>query len=227
MPFLSVVIPTLNEAQGIGKTIEAVPKDRLKELGYELEILVVDGGSTDGTKGIAERAGATVITELRRGYGRAYKTGFGAANGDVLVTLDADGTYPAEAIPSLVEQLDDLDFITTNRFAKMEPGAMSLRNKLGNNVLSIVSRLFFGIPFSDSQSGMWVLRRRVWDGIKGRVKSDGMAFSQEIKIEAFRSGFRCLEAGIVYRKREGEVKLNAFRDGVGNLAHLFRKRIQK
>lgn len=230
MPLLSIVIPTLNEAEGIGKTIHAIPVSQLNKLGFETEILVVDGNSTDGTIELARNSGAKVIIENQKGYGRAYKTGFEKANGEIIVTLDADGTYPAEDIPALLGEMKEknYDFITTNRFAKMEKDAMSSRNKLGNLVLSFTTKTLYGASFQDSQSGMWVFRKFVWNKIKDKVKSDGMAFSQELKIEAYRThGFKCCEIGITYRKREGEVKLNAYRDGIGNLTHLFRKKFDR
>jgi len=224
-PRISIIIPAINEEEGIGKTIEAIPVQKLGD--YEVEVLVIDGNSKDRTVGVAEKAGAHVIVEPRKGYGRAYKTGFDNANGDVFITADADHTYPVEDIPELLNYMieKNLDFLTTDRFSMMEKDAMNSRNKFGNNMLSITARTLFGVKFSDSQSGMWLMKRSVWEKIKDRVKSDGMPFSQEIKIEAFRSGFKCSEVGIRYRKREGEVKLNPWRDGIGNMLHLFRKRI--
>lgn len=222
---ISIIIPAINEEDGIGKTIEAIPFKKLKDC--EVEVLVIDGDSKDRTAEVAEKAGAKVIIEPRKGYGRAYKTGFDNAKGDIFITADADHTYPVEDIPELLEYMkgNGLDFLTTDRFRKMEAGAMSGRNMLGNNMLSITARTLFGVPFNDSQSGMWLMKKEVWGRIKEKVKSDGMPFSQEIKIEAFRAGFRCGEVGIAYRKRHGEVKLNPWRDGIGNMVQLFRKRI--
>ena len=100
---ISVIIPALNEEDGIEKTISSIPKKKLSELGYGLEIIVVDGNSSDLTTQIATQMGARVVHEKRKGYGRAYKTGFSEAKGDILVTLDADATYPAELIPDYLE----------------------------------------------------------------------------------------------------------------------------
>ncbi len=193
---------------------------------YGLEIIVVDGNSKDRTVEVARKAGAKVIVEPRKGYGRAYKTGFEKAQGNIFITADADHTYPVEDIPELLRYMNEnsLDFLTTDRFRMMSDDAMSMMNRLGNSILSITAKTLFGIPFNDSQSGMWLLKKEVWDKIKGRVKSDGMSFSQKIKSEAFRAGFRCGEVPIHYRKRHGEVKLNPWRDGIGNMMHLFRKR---
>ena len=218
---VSVVIPTMNEEKSIGLVIDEV----VKALGssWPFEIVVVDTDSKDRTREIASQKGARVIEEPRRGYGRAYKTGFENSQGDIIVTLDADMTYPAEKIPSLIEMLEikGLDFITTNRFASMEKGAMSFKHKFGNWVLSTTARILFRVRLKDSQSGMWVFRKAVLGSLD--VKSDGMSFSEELKIEAFRKS-KAAEVPITYRVRVGEVKLSSWKDGTGNLKYLFKKR---
>lgn len=150
---LSVVIPTMNEERSIGMVID----DVRKAIGQSrpLEILVVDTDSKDRTRAIATEKGALVIDEPRRGYGRAYKTGFEKATGDFIVTLDADMTYPANEIPALLEMLESkgLDFITTNRFAKMEKGAMSAKHRFGNWVLSATTRILFRVRIKDRRAG--------------------------------------------------------------------------
>lgn len=217
---VSVIIPTMNEEQSIGLVIDEV-EAALK--GVPHEILVVDTNSQDKTRDIASSKGAVVIDEPRRGYGRAYKTGFEKSSGDVISTLDADRTYPASDIPILVQLLESkgLDFITTNRFAQMEKGSMSAKHRFGNWVLSTTARVLFRVSVKDSQSGMWVFRRAILE--KLNIESDSMAMSEEIKIEAFRK-FKCAEVPISYRTRVGEVKLSSWKDGSGNLKYLFKKR---
>lgn len=217
---VSVIIPTMNEEGSIGSVIDDVRKALATR---SFEILVVDTDSKDRTREIAREKGAIVVDEPRRGYGRAYKTGFEKASGEFVVTLDADMTYPAEDIPELLETLErrQLDFITTNRFARMQKGAMSAKHRLGNRVLSITTRVLFRVKLKDSQSGMWVFRKAMLKDLE--VESDGMAFSEEIKVEAFRKK-RAAEVPITYRVRIGEVKLSSWRDGIGNLKYLFKKR---
>lgn len=217
---VSVIIPTMNEEQSIGLVIDEVraalgPRDH--------EILVVDTNSKDRTKEIATGKGAVVIDEPRRGYGRAYKSGFERATGDVIATLDADMTYPASEIPKLASMLESqgLEFITTNRFADMEKGAMGLKHRVGNWLLSTTARLLFRVKVRDSQSGMWVFRKDILPRLE--LVSDGMALSEEMKIEAFRKA-KAAEVPITYRVRVGDVKLNAWSDGLGNLKYLFKKR---
>lgn len=224
MTKLTIVIPTMNEEGSIGLVIDDIKSTLLSTMDYD--IIVVDTDSKDRTREIASSKGARVIDEPRRGYGRAYKTGFENAKGEVIVTLDADRTYPAGRIAELVATLDreQLDFITTNRFAEMQPGAMNSTHKLGNKILSISVRLLFRVKVRDSQSGMWVFRRSALP--KLRLTSDGMSMSEEIKIEAFKN-LRAKELPIKYSQRIGEVKLNTWRDGKTNLKFLFKKRFGK
>jgi glycosyltransferase involved in cell wall biosynthesis len=218
---LSVVIPTMNEERSVGMVIDEV-KSAIGS-SRPLEILVVDTDSKDRTREIAAEKGAVVIDEPRRGYGRAYKTGFEKATGEFVATLDADMTYPASEIPKLLETLESkgLDFISTNRFARMEKGAMSSKHRFGNWVLSATTRLLFRVKLKDSQSGMWVFRKDVLDKLD--VNSEGMSFSEELKIEAFRKA-RAAELPISYGVRMGEAKISSWGDGFGNLKYLFKKR---
>ncbi|MCU0853305.1 MAG: glycosyltransferase family 2 protein, partial [Thermoplasmata archaeon] len=135
----------------------------------------------------------------------------------------ADMTYPASDIPGLLDMLESkgLDFITTNRFASMEKGAMGAKHRFGNWVLSLTTRILFRVSVKDSQSGMWVFRKAILGGLD--LRSDAMSLSEEIKIEAFRKS-RAAEVPITYKVRVGEVKLSSWNDGFGNLKYLFRKR---
>lgn len=223
---VSIVIPALNEEKAVKSVIGALPTAELRAAGYEVEVLVVDNGSEDRTAELAREAGAEVVSEPRRGYGRAYKTGFDHATGDIIVTCDADMTYPTEDIPGLVALLEEenLDFVTTDRLAMLENGAMSRRNRLGNRVLTLATSILFGIRLADSQSGMWVFRRRLLDRLV--LRSDQMPFSEELKIEACRcDGCRWTEVPIRYRHRIGDPKLRHWTDGLLNLGYLMRKRI--
>jgi len=222
---ISVVIPALNEAAGIEAVIKEVTNTKIRDHGHELEVLVVDNGSHDDTAAIARRAGARVIVQPVRGYGNAYKAGFANATGDIIVTGDADMTYPFNEIISLVNHLteNDLDFITTDRMATLDPAAMTRLHVFGNKVLSAATKVLFGVSFNDSQSGMWVFKRSIWPLLD--VVAGGMPFSQELKIEAYAKGFRCDEVPIVYRPRMGETKLGTFKDGFRNGTQLFKKRV--
>jgi glycosyltransferase involved in cell wall biosynthesis len=220
MTTLSVVIPALNERENLEGLFAGIPIDQLKDIGWETEVLLVDNGSTDGTGAMARSLGAHVIVQPERGYGNAYKLGFANASGEVVVAGDADLTYPFDMLPKLLRHFVErrLDFLSTNRLVPTNREAMKPSHSVGNHVLSAVSSSLFRAPFKDSQSGMWIFRRAIWSHLD--VRSGGMAFSQELKNEAFLKHFRCGEADIEYRARGGDQKLNATKDGVKNLAQL-------
>lgn len=219
----------MNEERGIGKTIDAVEKEYFRAHQWDLEILVIDGDSKDRTREIAEQKGATVIIEKRKGYGRAYKTGLAQATGDVIVTGDADATYPFNTIHTYIQQLIDqnLDFITTDRFAFLKHGSMSLQHRFGNLALAWTLRILFFVNIRDSQSGMWIFKRDALSKIQPMdVFNNGMPFSEEIKIEMFTSKhLRTREIPSTLYAREGQVKLESFKDGWKNLKFLFKKRV--
>jgi glycosyltransferase involved in cell wall biosynthesis len=223
---VSIVIPTMNEEASIGEVMETI-NNSMKDFEGGYEVLVVDTNSKDKTREIARSKGAKIIDEPRRGYGRAYKTGFEKAQGEIIATLDADCTYPAEDIPGLVKTLDseNLDFITCDRLSKLEKGVMSAKHKLGNWILKVTTNILFSMRIKDSQSGMWVFRKSIMEKID--LTSDGMPLSEEIKIEAWKKGFRAKEIPIIYRMRKGEAKLQSWNDGWRNLKFLFRKRFRK
>lgn len=224
MKKISIVIPALNEEEGIGAVLQELPLRALEEMGYETEVLVIDNGSTDRTAQIAREHGATVILQPLKGYGNAYKAGFAHASGDIIATGDADFTYPFAILPEVVSHMEqeDLDFITTDRLTHLRKEVMSLSHRIGNAFLTAVIRRLFGWPFHDSQSGMWIFRRAIWQ--KLHVTSSGMPFSQELKIEAYLRGFKCAEIPITYRARAGKEKLQTIQDGIGNTLYLMKKK---
>src|SRR5688572_28044918 len=205
---LSVVIPALNEEAGIGAVIKEIPLRKLKKDGYDVEVLVIDNGSTDNTARIARKHGASVIVQPIRGYGNAYKTGFANATGDVIATGDADLTYPFDELPNILAKMrnENLEFVTTDRLSSLDPAAMTKSHVWGNWLFSTTTKMLFNVPFNDSQSGMWVFKREIWPQLS--VGSAGMPFSQELKIEAHYKGFRCAEVPITYRARAGSPKLS-------------------
>jgi glycosyltransferase involved in cell wall biosynthesis len=215
---ITVISPCLNEEQGIEKVLSRMPK-------FVDEMIVVDNGSTDRTSDVARSFGAKVIREDVRGYGRSYKTGFGSAEGDIIITLDGDHSYPPDAISYLLEAFFHLevDFLNASRFPVRDSSAMSFKHKIGNLILSLGMSILYLRWVRDSQSGMWVFRRSILKDMKHI--SDGMAFSEEIKIEALKNRkIRFAEISIMYSSRLGEIKLNPWRDGIHNLWFLVKKR---
>lgn len=217
---ISLIIPCYNEEEGLAFVLDQVP-DLVDE------IVIVDNNSTDMTAEVAARFGARVFRETQQGYGYAYHLGFSKATGDIFITMDGDGTYPPEEIPRLLEHLftKDLEFISACRFPLSEKGNMDPVSKFGNFVLTTLSRVLFGYGLRDSQSGMWIFHGDCLNRI--RLESNGMPFSEEIKIEAIRRGLRFEEVHIPYHLRYGKKKIKKFRDGMRNLIYLFRLRFRK
>ncbi|MGC9971195.1 MAG: glycosyltransferase family 2 protein [Bryobacteraceae bacterium] len=218
---ITVVIPCLNEEQGIEQVLKRMPA-------FVDEVIVVDNGSSDRSSEVARTYGAQVIREDVRGYGRSYRRGFASATGDLIVTLDGDHSYPVDALSYLLEAFLhlDVDFLNASRFPVRDRKAMSFQNKLGNLVLSLAMSILYFRWVRDSQSGMWVFRRAILAEMN--LESGGMAFSEEIKIEALKSRhIRFREISIQYSSRLGEVKLNPWRDGMYNLYFLVKKRFTR
>jgi dolichol-phosphate hexosyltransferase len=215
---ITVVIPCLNEEQGIEQVLKRMPD-------FVDEVIVVDNGSSDRSSEVARTYGAQVIREDVRGYGRSYRRGFASASGDLIVTLDGDHSYPVDALSYLLEAFLhlDVDFLNASRFPVRDRKAMSFKNKLGNLMLSLAMSILYFRWVRDSQSGMWVFRRAILADMN--LESGGMAFSEEIKIEALKNRhIRFREISIQYSSRLGEVKLNPWRDGMYNLYFLVKKR---
>lgn len=224
---ISFLLPALNEEKSLPKVISTIPIAKFKEAGFQTEIVIVDNNSTDNTSNVARSLGARVVVANKRGYGYAYQVGFQAVKGDIVITGDADGTYPFEDSLEYVNILLEKNalFITTNRFANIHKKAMSLHNRFGNWVLTRTSNFLFNLSFNDVSSGMWIFRTDILKKIK--PKENGMALSQEIKIEAFRKlGQQALEIPINFlNARIGKAKLRPWRDGLYTIYFLIRKKI--
>jgi glycosyltransferase involved in cell wall biosynthesis len=215
---ISVVIPCFNEEQGLARVIPSLPKSID-------EVVVVDNNSTDRTGEVARGLGAKVVFEARKGYGAAYKAGLAAVTGDITVTMDGDGTYPADQIEECVSYLLDrnLDFLSASRFPLEDARAMNFSNKVGNAILTLATLVLFMRGIRDSQSGMWIFKSSLFKELA--PKSDGMPFSEEIKIRAIRRPRLAFdEYHIRYHPRIGEVKLEKWRDGFRNLWYLVKLR---
>jgi len=215
---ISAVIPCYNEEEGLACVIPSLPKS-------VDEIIVADNNSTDRSAEVARGLGAKVVFEAKRGYGAAYKAGLAAVTGDITVTMDGDGTYPADQIEECVGYLLDrnLDFVNASRFPLEDAGAMNSSNKVGNAILTFATLVFFMRGIKDSQSGMWIFRSALYPELA--PNSDGMPFSEEIKIMAIRNPrVRFDEYHIRYHRRIGEAKLEKWRDGFRNLLYLVKLR---
>jgi glycosyltransferase involved in cell wall biosynthesis len=214
---VSVVIPCLNEADNIARCV-TLAREVLDQNQITGEVIVVDNGSEDGSAELAEAAGATVVREPRRGYGRAYLSGFDGARGDYIVMIDADLTYDFREIPRFVEELDDgAELVMGNRMQSIEPGAMPWLNRyVGNPMMSRSINLLFRTRVRDPQCGMRAFRRDVLPRLD--LHSWGFEFASEMVFRAARVGLDVRQFPISLHPRGGGApKLSPMRDGWRNL----------
>ena len=212
-PTLSVVMPTLDEEEGIAECISAV-KLALRELGVTGEIIVSDD-STDRTPEIARQMGAIVVEPDGKGYGYAYKYAFEHVRGDYVAIGDADTTYDFEELPQLVRLVasGQADMAMGSRLeGEIRPGAMpKLHQYLGNPLLTKFLNVFYDAGVTDAHSGMRVIGA---DALRElNLKTDGMEFASEMIMAASAKGMTIEEIPITYHERKGDAKLESFHDG--------------
>ncbi len=218
-PRVSVVIPCLNEADSIEACVAAALAG-LNACELSGEVVVADNGSTDGSASLAQRAGARVVEEPRRGYGSAYLAGFAAARGEFIVMADADLTYDFGDIPRFVNELEDgAQLVMGDRMDNIHPGAMPwLHRYVGNPVLSGILNLFFRTGVRDAHCGMRAFRRDSLPALD--LRTTGMEFASEMVIRAAKAELDIRQLPIEYHPRGGESKLSSFRDGWRHLRFL-------
>jgi glycosyltransferase involved in cell wall biosynthesis len=216
---VSVVVPCLNEAGSIEACVTSSRK-ALADGGFDGEVVVVDNGSTDGSGRIAAEAGARVVWEPRRGYGRAYLSGLAAARGRYIVMLDADMTYDVGELPRFVQELDDGgDMVLGDRMKGIQPGAMPwLHRHVGNPMLTGLLNRLFGTEVNDAHCGMRAVRRDALPSLD--LRTTGMELASEMVIRAAKAGLDIRQFPIEYRQRRGESKLSTWSDGWRHLRFL-------
>jgi glycosyltransferase involved in cell wall biosynthesis len=216
---VSVVIPCLNEAGSIARCV-AGALAAMEGAAIDGEVIVVDNGSTDGSRELAELAGARVVYEPRRGYGSAYLAGFATAEGKYIVMADADLTYDFAEIPRFLAELQaGADMVIGNRMGNIHPGAMPWHHRyIGNPLLSGLLNLIFHAGVGDAHCGMRALRADRLEQLE--LRTTGMEFASEMVVRASRGGLRIRELAIEYHPRAGESKLSSVRDGWRHLRFL-------
>ena len=212
-PVLSVVMPTMNEEEGIETCLNWI-EEAVLELGLPTEIIVSDS-STDRTPEIARERGAIVVEPDQQGYGYAYRYAFERARGEYVIMGDADTTYDFSEIPRLLEHLEaeDADVVMGSRLeGEIEDGAMPpLHQYIGNPLLTTFLNAFYDAEVSDAHSGFRIFRRDTLDELG--LETDGMEFASEMIMEAGAQNLDIEEVPIVYHEREGEETLDSFQDG--------------
>ena len=213
--FVSVVIPVFNEEVTVGNVVTRT-KNTLDQIGVSYEILVVDDGSVDKSAHIAKELKAHVLREAHQGKGFALRSGFRQARGEVVITLDADGSHKPEEIPMVLLYLleDKVDFVIGSRFLNSEANQTKIPkiNRVGNKMFNGLIKYLLGVEISDSQSGFRAIRSSLLKKMK--LRSYGYEIESEILVKALRVGARVAETPISFVQRTvGSSKLDPIQDG--------------
>jgi glycosyltransferase involved in cell wall biosynthesis len=198
-PFVSVIVAALNEEEALGQVIRAIPCHIADE------IIVVDNGSADRTPEVARSAGARVILEPKRGYGRAYRAGLRAIsqNCRIVVFLDGDGSDCPEMMERLVQPIIEgtHDFVIGSRTrGRREHGSMNLHQVFAGYMIGFLLRVLYGVRSTD-MGPFRAIRHEALERLGMREETYGWPL--EMQMRAARAGLRTLEVPVDYRRRAG------------------------
>ena len=221
---VSIILPALNEAGTIGRVIDEIPTQALKQAGYSVEVLVVDNSSTDQTAQIAQEKGARVITEPRRGKGRAVRTAFEQVRADFVFMLDSDYTYPATYIPEMLKLLNQRYSVVIGSRLKgqREKNAISRLNIIGNHLLTLMANTLYRTKVSDLCTGYWGFRGEVIPRLN--LSAEGFNLEAELFSQVAKKGYRIGEVPINYRCRSSTSKLHSIKAGASIARTLIARR---
>jgi glycosyltransferase involved in cell wall biosynthesis len=215
---ISVAMISMNEEKAVGRVIQ----DILRALaGREHEIVIVDS-SRDSTPQIAEQLGARVIRQVPpQGYGRAMARVLKECRGDVIVTLDCDGTYPASQIAALADMVlaGECDLVNASRLQR-RPDAMPWSNYFANWLFAFAARILLGVKSTDLHSGMRAYSRQVVDRVQ--IDPNGPALPVELLLKPALKGFRIHEVFIPYGERIGQTTLQRWSSTIWTFRRIFR-----
>jgi cellulose synthase/poly-beta-1,6-N-acetylglucosamine synthase-like glycosyltransferase len=218
---VSVVIPCLNEEASIEHCVRQA-LGAIRDAGLAGEVLVVDNGSTDRSAEVAGGAGARVVREEQKGYGRAYLRGFREARGGLIFMGDGDGTYNFAQLPRFLERMGgDVEFVMGSRLrGDIHPGAMIWWRRFGNFLLSGMLRVVFRPGITDAHCGLRLISRSALERMP--LAAPGMEFASEMIILAKRQGVRMVEVPIEYgtRPEDSPSKLKSIPDGLRHVRYM-------
>ncbi|MFB6129214.1 MAG: S-layer glycoprotein N-glycosyltransferase AglJ [Salinigranum sp.] len=204
-----VLLPTMNEAETIAEVVAGY-----REVGFD-NVLVIDGGSTDGTRGIAEEHGARVVRQSGRGKGQAIREAVEEHIAvEYVLMADGDGTYLPEDAEAMLEPLDgDYEHVIGDRFADMRSGAMSWLNRVGNRLINRAFAYVHGADYADILSGYRAFTRESFSEMA--LTSDGFGIETEMAVECIKRRIETAVVPVTYLPRPSgsNTNLRPFRDG--------------
>ncbi|MEM5867880.1 MAG: glycosyltransferase family 2 protein [Candidatus Aenigmatarchaeota archaeon] len=214
-PLISVIIPVYNEELTVGNVIERVRKT-VEMMDVPYEILVVDDCSTDNSPEVSKNKNVKVY-QLKQHVGKGYalRLGFREAKGEIIVTLDSDGSHNPEELPRLLDPIlnDEADLVIGSRFLNKANIFHNKLNKVGVRLFNSFIKMLTGKATTDSQSGYRVIRSAVLRGLN--LRSEGYEIESEILMKVLKNGHRVKDVPIEFEQRtHGKSKLDPFKDGL-------------
>ncbi|HRN69939.1 MAG TPA: glycosyltransferase family 2 protein [Candidatus Woesebacteria bacterium] len=218
MEKVTVIIPCHNEEKGIGKVLDAMPFEKLAHHGFDINVVVVDNNSKDGTTEEVKKRNIKIIHEPNKGKGYALKTGFESVPIDTkyVVILDGDNTYKAEEMPRLLEPLQNnfADVIVGSRIGgKTIRGSLSTSHRIVNWLFAFLVRHFYGANITDCLSGYFAFKRESLDKLLKHLNSKGFAIEMEMITKMKKMKMDVYSVPITYDRRLGYSKISSYTDG--------------
>lgn len=219
MEKVTVLIPCHNEEKGIGKVLDAMPFKQLAHQSFDVDVIVVDNNSKDGTREEVKKRNIKIIREPNQGKGHALQTGFAAVPPDskYIVILDGDNTYKAEEMPRLLEPLQNnfADVIVGSRIGgKTIRGSLSSSHRLVNWFFAFLVRHFYGANITDCLSGYFAFKREALDKLVKHLNSKGFAIEMEMITKMKKMKMEVYSVPITYDRRLGYSKISSMLDGI-------------
>jgi dolichol-phosphate mannosyltransferase len=215
-----VLLPAMDEVETVARVVDA-----FRDAGIE-DVLVIDGGSTDGTRAAAREAGARVVEQSGRGKGQAVREAVrDHVDAPYVVMADADATYDAADVDAVLDPLlaGEADHVIGNRFADMRPGAMTRLNRVGNRIINLAFRAIHRERYRDILSGYRAFTRESF--LRLHLTADGFGIETEMAVECVKNQVDVAVVPITYRERPGgsATNLHPIRDGGVIFLELYRK----
>jgi glycosyltransferase involved in cell wall biosynthesis len=198
---VSIIIPVYNEELTIGNVIERV-KTIMQQTGLRYEVIVLDDYSADKSFMVAKKYGVRVYRlKMHLGKGYGLRAGFAKAEGDVIVTIDSDGSHRPEELPRLLTPIlqDQADLLIGSRYLNQKDVATRKLNAFGVQIFNFLIQMLTGVAVTDSQSGYRAMKRAVLKN--QQLKSGGYEIESEILVKTAKEGFRVLEVPISFEQR--------------------------
>jgi len=211
---LSVIIPVYNEELTIGNIIDRTKK-AMQQIGLTHEIIVVDDHSYDKSLEVAKKHNARLFTlNQHLGKGYALRAGFAKAKGDIIITIDSDGSHRPEELSRVLAPVIEakVDLVIGSRYLNQKNVAARKLNAFGVRIFNFLIQGLTGTAITDSQSGYRAMKRQVL--IKQKLKSGGYEIESEMLVKTAKEGFRVTEVPISFEQRTyGRSGVDPFVDG--------------